>query len=327
MKVVIDGRKIADYGIGTYIRGLLGGLAELGGSDEYLVLAPARAKELIPFEHVPFNAPHYSMRELFAVGRAVRDVKPDVFHAPHYVVPLTKAPTVVTIHDLIHLRLRNPVKRAYARTMIRRALRHTVVTVSEAAARDIEAGFGAKGVIVTPNGIDARFTPVGPRAGGEYVLYVGNDKPHKNVEALVAACELAKVQLVLAGAAFERFRGRAELKGFVSGDDLAALYRGALALVMPSLDEGFGLPAAEAMACGAAVITSNAPALVEITGDAALHVDARDVGALADAIARVAADASLREQLAARGIEQAKHFTWKRCAELTLAAYALAASR
>jgi glycosyltransferase involved in cell wall biosynthesis len=327
MRVVIDGRKIADYGIGTYIRGLLGGLSKLGGNDEYLVLAPARAKALIPFEHVPFDAPHYSIREVFAVGRAVRALKPDVFHAPHYVVPATNVPTVVTIHDLIHLRLHNPLKRAYAWTMIRRALQHTVVTVSEAVARDIEAHFGSTGVIVTPNGIDARFTPEGPRAPGEYVLYAGNDKPHKNVESLVAACGRAKVQLVLAGASFERFRGRAELKGFVSDDELAALYRGALALVMPSLDEGFGLPAAEAMACGAAVITSNAPALVEITGDAAVHVDARDVGALASAISRVANDAPLREQLAARGVERAKHFTWKRCAELTRAAYAFAASR
>ncbi|HEV8435473.1 MAG TPA: hypothetical protein VGR95_18840, partial [Thermoanaerobaculia bacterium] len=92
MRVVIDGRKIADYGIGTYIRGLLRGLQELGGNDEYVVLAPHSAKELIakeliPFEHVVSDAPKYSLREIVAIGAAVRRLGADVFHAPHYVIP------------------------------------------------------------------------------------------------------------------------------------------------------------------------------------------------------------------------------------------------
>ena len=111
MRVVIDGRKITDYGIGTYIRGLLRGLQELGTSDEYIVLAPENARELIPFEHVVADAPKYSLREIVAIGTAVRRLRADVFHAPHYVIPVTSTPTVVTIHDLIHLHLRNPVKR------------------------------------------------------------------------------------------------------------------------------------------------------------------------------------------------------------------------
>jgi glycosyltransferase involved in cell wall biosynthesis len=90
---------------------------------------------------------------------------------------------------------------------------------------------------------------------------------------------------------------------------------------MPSLDEGFGLPALEAMACGTPVITSNAPALVEVTGDAALHVDARDVEGIARAITSIANDASLRTQLASRGIERAREFTWRRCAERAREAY------
>jgi len=90
---------------------------------------------------------------------------------------------------------------------------------------------------------------------------------------------------------------------------------------MPSIEEGFGLPAVEAMACGTAVITSNAPALVEITGDAALHVDARDANALAGAMIRVANDDALRRDLASRGIARARQFTWRRCAEATRRAY------
>ena len=128
MRVAIDARKIRDFGIGTYIRGLIGGLLEIG-EDEIVALAPRSAPLPAGVEHVIADAPHYSIRELLTVGRGV---KADVFHAPHYVVPFTKLPTVVTIHDLIHLRVRNPIKRAYARTMLRRAARHTVVTVSHA---------------------------------------------------------------------------------------------------------------------------------------------------------------------------------------------------
>jgi glycosyltransferase involved in cell wall biosynthesis len=174
-------------------------------------------------------------------------------------------------------------------------------------------------VVVTTNGIDEAFSPIAMER--THFLYVGNDKPHKNIDALVEAA--GEHALILVGAPFERFRHRPniDVRGFVSNEELVRLYRSAIALVMPSHEEGFGLPAAEAMACGTAVITSLAPALVEITGDAALHVDARDVDALAHAMRRVANDAQLRERLASRGIERARAFTWKRCAELTLAAF------
>jgi glycosyltransferase involved in cell wall biosynthesis len=279
-------------------------------------------------EHVVVDAPHYSIRELLALGRAADRAKLDLFHAPHYVVPFTRVPVAVTIHDLIHLHQpqRNPLAPLYARTMIRRAIRKAavVLTVSEAVKRELEA-FGATNVVVTPNGIDEAFSPLPMQR--THFLYVGNDKPHKNVDTLIeAVARIPDARLILAGAPFDRFRGheRIDVRGFVSDDELSSLYRNAIALVMPSHEEGFGLPAAEAMAHGTAVITSNAPALVEVTGDAALHVDARDAGALAAAMTRVARDADLRAMLGAKGIDRARHFTWKRCAERTLDAYRIA---
>jgi glycosyltransferase involved in cell wall biosynthesis len=323
MRVGIDARKIADFGIGTYIRGLLGALVEsnieLGGDDTYVAFAPANASLPPGVEHVVVDAPHYSVRELFAVGRAADGARLDVFHAPHYVVPFTRVPVVVTIHDLIHLHRRNPLQRMYARTMIGRAVRKArrVLTVSESVAREL-----ACDAVVTPNGIDEVFRGSGMGVRGTHFLYVGNDKPHKNVATLVdAIARVPDAKLVLVGAPFERFRDRADVRGFVSTAELVALYRSAIALVMPSLEEGFGLPAAEAMACGTPVITSNAAALVEITGDAALHVDARDADALARAMTRVANDASLRASMIARGVERARMFTWKRCAMLTRDVY------
>jgi glycosyltransferase involved in cell wall biosynthesis len=345
MRIGIDARKLADFGIGTYIRGLLHGLARLNrgeeqGDEQYVVFAPESARELIPerFEHVSLDAPHYSLRELVVLGRAAERAGLDLFHAPHYVVPVTPVPLVVTIHDLIHLHQpqTNPFAPLYARTMLRRAVRRArrVLTVSEAVAGEVAAELEARDVIVTPNGIDHDvFRPDGPRAEGRYFLFAGNDKPHKNVRRLVEAFGRVRrggdIQLVLAGGDFARYAATdgVIVAGFVAtSPELAALMRGAIALVQPSLEEGFGLPAAEAMACGTAVITSQAASLVEITGDAALHADATCVDALAGAMQRVLDDDALRASLAARGIERASAFTWLRCASLTRDAYRAALS-
>ena len=333
VRIGIDARKIADFGIGTYIRGLLHALAATG-EETFIAFGPASIAAQLPagVEHVVVDAPHYSLRELSVIGRAADGAALDLFHAPHYVVPATKVPVVVTIHDLIHLhrRERNPIKRLYARGMLRRAVRKSVrvITVSEAVARQLERELGARDVAVTPNGIDARFFGDGAAAEGRFVVYAGNDKPHKNVATLVDAFDELRathgdVQLVLAGGDFGRFADRDGViaAGFVGDDELAALFRGALAVVQPSIEEGFGLPAAEAMACGAAVITSRAEALVEVTGDAALHVDARDTHALAAALKQVIDDAALRAALGARGRERATALTWTRCAELTRRVY------
>jgi glycosyltransferase involved in cell wall biosynthesis len=334
MRVGIDARKIADFGIGTYIRGLLRGLVALESGHTYVAFAPRDARLPDGVEHVAVDAPHYSVRELLLVGRAAERARVEVLHAPHYVVPFTRLPVVVTIHDLIHLHQPlHPLARAYARTMLRRAVRKAsrVLSVSETVGRQLESELAARDVLVTPNGVEV---PDGEAAPGTFFLFVGNDKPHKNVGTLVEAFarirhELPDVRLVLAGAPFARFAniGGIDARGLVRDGELFALYRGALALVMPSHEEGFGLPAAEAMACGTAVITSLAPALVEVTGDAALHADARDARMLAEAMLRVARDASLRAQLAARGVERARAFTWKRCAERTVEAYEEARKR
>jgi glycosyltransferase involved in cell wall biosynthesis len=319
MRIGVDARKISDYGIGTYIRGLLGALAAAGG-DEIVAFAPAGTALPEGVGHIAVDAPHYSLRELLAVGRAADRAQLDLFHAPHYVVPFTSVPVVVTIHDLIHLTQppANPLAPFYARAMLGRAVRQArrVLTVSEASKRAIVERLlvAPEQVVVTPNGVDERFwsaAAMPPLSLHKYFLFVGNDKPHKNLGTLVEAHARMKrdVELRITGSA-----------NFVSDDELRALYRGAVALVMPSADEGFGLPAAEAMACGTPVITSRAPALVEITGDAALHVDA-EPRALAAAMERLLDDEELRAAMSLRGRERARSFTWTRCAELTRAAY------
>jgi len=188
MRIGIDCRKIADFGIGTYIRGLLHALVELGG-DEYVALGGAGIAPLLPpgAEHIIVDAPHYSIRELLILGRAADRARLDLFHAPHYVVPMLQTPFVVTIHDLIHLRHRNPLARLYARTMIGRAVRKSrrVLTVSESVRSELAAFGHPEKIIVTPNGVDALFFDAQAALPGphhNYFLFVGNDKPHKNVE-------------------------------------------------------------------------------------------------------------------------------------------------
>lgn len=328
MRIGIDCRKIGDFGIGTYIRGLLQGLVELG-EDEYVAFGPREIAASLPrgVEHVAVDAPKYSVRELFIIGQAADRAGLDLFHAPHYVVPFLQTPFVVTVHDLIHLHRRNPLQRAYARSMIGRAVRRSgaVLTVSEAVRAELAGAFDHRDrIVVTPNGVDPIFLEPGPAAEGRYFLFVGNDKPHKNLNRLVEAFrQVADAELVLAGASFERFRGRdrVRIEGFVDPQRLAALYRGAIALMQPSLEEGFGLPVAEAMACGTPAITSNAPALLEVSGDAALHADAESTEAIASAMRRVMGDESLRATLAARGKARARAFTWRRCAQITRDAY------
>lgn len=335
MRIGIDGRKLADYGIGTYIQGLLRGLLQSAPTEEIVVFAPERHASLIPeaFKHVAVDAPHYSLREMFVMGRAAARARLDLFHAPHYVVPLTRCPTVVTVHDLIHLHQMTGLKALYARTMIRRAVNKSarVITVTETVKGQIMETFHCPEgkVVVTPNGVDDRFRVSVPnKKPSRYFLFVGNDKPHKNLDRLVEAFaqvhrDAPDVTLVLVGAPFERFRGRPGLvcPGFVAEGELTWFYRHALALAQPSLEEGFGLPVAEAMASGTAVITSTAPALVEVTGEAALHVDAQSVEAIAAAMRDLALDEELRVRLAHRGIARAREWTWRRCAELTLQTY------
>jgi glycosyltransferase involved in cell wall biosynthesis len=338
MRVGIDCRKIRDFGIGTHIHGLVHGLSELGGDDDYIAFVAAADRDLVPsgFETVVVNVPNYSVRELFAMRRAIDRARLDLYHSPHFVVPLTSRPVVSTLHDVTLFRFppKNPIGGLYVRFMTRRAARKSVriLTVTNAAKNDLVSVLHCDParIVVIPNGIDDPFfrSHEPDRTHGRYFLFVGNDKRHKNVDTLVTAFEEVRrghpsLTLVIVGAPFERFCGRdgVHVAGFVTTERLASLYRGAIALVIPSLEEGFGLPAAEAMASGTAVITSEAPALVEITGDAALHVDARSPAALQEAMIRLANDDALRARLGAAGVERAREFTWARCAAATRDVY------
>ena len=254
----------------------------------------------------------------------------DVLHCTTYRAPLAASvPVVVTVHDLTLLRhpeLLPLWTRLYGRTALRAVVRAAarVIAVSEFTKREVVELLGVQEerVRVVPNAADERFTPEGPGAEGEYVLTVGTLEPRKNLPRLAAAARALGVELRVAGA-----RGWGDVDvagdgvrwlGEVADEELPALYRGALCVAYPSLYEGFGIPVLEAMACGAAVVTSRGTAMEEVAGPAAVLVDPRDVDAIAYGLEQAM---GRRDELRRAGIERARRFTWAAAARATEAVY------
>jgi glycosyltransferase involved in cell wall biosynthesis len=256
--------------------------------------------------------------------------KDDVLHLPAHRGPLlSAAPLVLTVHDLAvfrHPETFNRWTRGYSRLVLPRLARAAtrVVAVSDFTAREaVELlGVDEDRVRVIPHGVEEPFTPHGPAAGGEYVLAVGTLEPRKNLSRVVLAAERAGIDVRVIGAP-----GWGEVdvesSGFVDDDELARLYRGAAALVYPSLYEGFGLPVLEAMASGTPVVTATGGATAEVADGAAVLVDPLDVDGIAAGIQEAH---RRREELRAAGLERARGFTWDVAAKATAEVYREAAA-
>ena len=251
-------------------------------------------------------------------------------------------PQVVTVHDVLplHYPREYPRQQYYFRHYVPAVLRQSraVITISEASRQEIVRAYQvpAEKIHVALCGYDARrFTPYGSGSdvtGFEpYALYVGNVMPHKNLGRLVDAFAVVSnrmrgrlvirgwgkrqpVETLRARIARHGLEDRVEWQPYASDEELPALYRGARMLVLPSLAEGFGLTALEAMACGTPVITSNTSSLPEVVADAGLLVDPHDTTSIAEAMARLFSDTRLAKELRERGIARASQFTWERAA-------------
>jgi glycosyltransferase involved in cell wall biosynthesis len=366
-RIGIDARKLTDFGIGSYVRNLLESIARRPESAAYRfrVYVHPEDRPALPalpenFEIVEEASPGYSLSELTRFAwRLFRD-RLDLFHATHYVIPpLHRTRAVVTIHDIIHVLypqfLPNRAALLYARIMIRRALSRAdrIVTVSYNSKRDLVDYFGIppSRIEVVYNGVADRFHPDVPRAERDrvtakyalprpYLLFLGGEKPHKNVRNVIRAFAEARREralphaLVLAGP-MPKNRSRVDAlisaldldsrvfrTGIVPEEDLPGLFAGADAFLYPTLYEGFGLPVIEAMACGIPVLTSATSALQEIAGGYAYLVDPMDVDKIARGIIDLATDPRRRAEFAELGKRRARDFSWDRAAEQTLKIYA-----
>jgi alpha-1,3-rhamnosyl/mannosyltransferase len=358
----IDVRKLADFGIGSYLQGLLGEFARRGEPRGFVVLVAPEERHLLPempddWQVVEVSARGYSLEEHFAVPLAAVRHGVTTLHVPHYVVPvLYPGKVVVTIHDIIHVLFPQFLRRggfAYARLFIARAVRRArrIVTPSATTAHDLQRlfGTGAEKLLVIPHGVDAEFLLPAGRAdeavlerlgvSPPYLLHVGNHKPHKNAEGLLKAYQILvhdgrgeTPPLVLVGgftpdgplarrAAAMGLGGRVRCLGHVERRELAALFRGAVLFLYPTLYEGFGLPVLEAMACGVPVVAGDIPAVREVAQDAVERVNPRDVVELASAVRRLLDQTEHRHELAERGRARAREFSWQRAADATLSVY------
>jgi glycosyltransferase involved in cell wall biosynthesis len=262
-----------------------------------------------------------------ALPRLLRRLRPALAHFLHAIPPRCPCPAVLTVQDLSFERdpsVLRPWERAVFKWIVPRSARRAarVLAISERTKRDVVELYGVSPdrVVVTPLGVDDAFSP-GAAAADSYVLLVGAIEPRKNPLAAAAAAREVGRPLVVAGPVRDRALARklgeagADLRGYVSRDELVELYRGAACLVFPSRYEGFGLPIVEAMASGTPVVATPDAALREVAGDAAVFAPADE---LASGIRRALED---RERLVAAGIERARRFTWDETARRTLEVY------
>jgi glycosyltransferase involved in cell wall biosynthesis len=226
----------------------------------------------------------------------------DLLHCPTFRGPFSsRVPLVVTVHDLAVLRHPawfNRWTRTYSRYAVPRVLRaaRRLIAVSDFTRRELIEHFDVPDdrIRVVPNAVSDVFTPDGVRAQGDYVLAVGTLEPRKNLARIAAAVD-GELRVVGArGWGGVEAPAGVEWLGEVSDDELASLYRGARCLVYASLYEGFGLPVAEALACGCPIVTSERSPMAEIAGDDAVLVDPLDVDSIRDGIARAFAPAPRR---------------------------------
>jgi glycosyltransferase involved in cell wall biosynthesis len=340
--IVLDGDVLGRQRTGdeSYVSAMLSELPQV--DDELRFAAVTRHPECVPdgVAAIELSVRSQPWRMSWPLPRLLRRLRPALVHFQHVVAPGTRSPVVVTVHDLSferHPKLMGARDRFFFRTMVPRSVRRAdrVLAVSEETKRDLIERYGAdeRKVVVTPNGVDETFSPEGPaRNGRPYLLFVGALQPRKDPVVAIEALALADPDLALVlvgpdkGAAAEARRsvarlgltGRVEFAGHVEKQELAALYRGAEALVFPSRYEGFGLPVLEAMASGTPVVATSAGAIPEVAGDAAVLVRPGDPVALADGIERALAE---RDRLIRAGLERARLYSWTTTAERTVAVY------
>jgi glycosyltransferase involved in cell wall biosynthesis len=338
--VIVDANVLGRQRTGdeSYVENLLRELAPI--RDGITIGAVTSAPGRVPpgIEPIAFNARSQALRMFVRMPRLLRSRRPDLAHFQYVVPPGLRLPSVVTVHDIsfadhdfspLHDRL---AMRALVPRSMRRARR--ILTVSEWTRAQIidRYNISAERIVVTPNGVDPVFTPEGARPDGPpYILFVGAIEPRKDpvlaVESLARLGDDARMIMVgppkraigALRAAIQRLglSRRVDLRGYVTKDELAVLYRGAACLLFPSRYEGFGLPLLEAMACGTPVVATRAGAIPEVAGGAAVLVE-RDPDAIADGIRHAE---GAREQLRAAGIARASQFSWADTARRTLAAY------
>lgn len=350
MLLIIDFRMHKASGIGTYIKSLLPFLVEnfeivlLGNRDEIVSYEWSKSVKVIKCE-----CKIYSIKEQLELPLKIP--KCDIFWSPHYnipILPIRAKFRVVTIHDAFHLAFYdtlNFMQKIYAKTIFNQALSRSdvVFSVSEFSRIEIlKYTKTDKNIFIVPNAIDERrfnnhcdsaiLETVAKKykLPENFILFVGNVKPHKNLKNLLFALEKVELNLVIVGKKDgfitsdsgileiiekNNLGERIFFTGYVEDADIAAIYNLAKLFVFPSLYEGFGIPPLEAQACGCPVVCSNVASMPEVCGDSVIYFDPCNVKEMRDKIQMVLNDEILQNELRVKGFENIKRFSWEHSAK------------
>lgn len=321
LDLCIDARMAFSSGIGTCIQEIVP-LFRNSPFRVILLVDKAGRQWCKEFEQIVFTAPIYSVQEQLLFPLKVP--KCDLFWSPHYNVPLfpiRAKKRIFTLHDICHLIFGTFVQKTYAKQVIRTALRLSdrAITVSHFSKKETEQYFPKSYLEVIPISVNRlHFSPRSAcdkvkakyKLPQRFVLFIGNQKPHKNVEGLKCAFSKIKdssLELVILGKGTER--------GLIDKEDLPIVYSMAEAFVFPSFYEGFGLPPLEAMSCGCPTIVSSAASIPEVCGDASFYFNPNKQEEITKAILKVIGDPQLKKDLIERGFKRVKQYSWEETAK------------
>jgi glycosyltransferase involved in cell wall biosynthesis len=352
ISVVIDFRMCKASGIGTYIKNIVPYLVDtydvtlLGNKQELSLLSWSGKVKIIDIK-----SKIYSISEQFELPRKIP--KCDVFWSPHYNVPLfpiRAKKRMVTVHDVYHLAHAGELsllQKLYSKVVLQGSLciSHAVLTVSEFSKQEMMrlCHIRPSKIAVVPNAVDTKVfnldSVVDVKAKynlpDDYILFVGNVKPNKNLKNLLLALEINKdLKLVVAGKKEGFINGdnesseilknspelarRVYFTGFIEDADMPSIYANATVFVFPSLYEGFGIPPLEAQACLCPVVSSAEASLREVCGDSVIFCDPLSPLDISDKIDKVRCSMELRNELVAKGAANIKRFSWEKSANMIL---------
>ena len=358
LRVGFDARWYNDSGVGAYIKGILGAMAQLDDQLDLIIYDdpqnPVPLPECSNVRRIAVAAKKYSIAEQVELARRCREDRLDVFHSPFYIVPLfASCPVVVTLHDLIpflfpiYSKTKQMVVRAGYRLAVRKAAH--IVADTDNTARDIQTILHVSSNKISIVHLAASGVYQPKAEPGELELLqqkYGISQPYvllasarnwrtKNLETALRALKSvremgANFQTVVYGSpeginacGINGSASSLEMKstGYVARDELALLYRHARVFLFPSLYEGFGLPMLEAMACGCAVVASNCGALAEVAGSGAQLFAPDDVRGMSDAVCELLRDAARREHWREAALRRSADFSWMKAARETARVY------
>lgn len=354
-KIGLDARKIKDFGIGTYIQNLLTWAEKISFKNKFYLIFNIENIDLFNeiakvqrIYLIPTNIKNYSFQEHLILSHIINKLGLDLYHSPHYVLPVfVKTKCIITLHDIIHLTYpeHGLIQKLTAYILMKLSINkaNMIITVSESSLVDIIKHFpqAKNKIIKIYNGVSEIFFQKFKEEEknkiinkynlpNKYILYVGNHLRHKNIERLIGAYKIINqkerdINLVLVG----KFKSKIlkEIKdpsvlekihviSYVGQKDLKAIYEKALILVLPSLYEGFGLPALEALACGTPIACSELKVFKEIIGDLPIYFNPLSEKEISERILKIINDEKIKNYIIEQGYKIASKYQWERsCSE------------